>query len=378
MKIAIVHDWLTGMRGGEKCLEVFCELFPQATIFTLLHNKGSVSRIIESMKIKTSFMQHLPKANMHYRNYLPLFPRAVESFDLKEFDFVLSSSHCVAKGARKPPQAKHLCYCYTPMRYAWFFFEQYFGSYPSWKKKIVQATTEYLKKWDLATLNRVDEFMAISETVKERIHTIYNRGAEVIYPPVDIENFQADSRSAQDFYLCVSSLVPYKRIDVIIEAFNQMPDKKLIIVGDGHLRKDLEQRKISKNINLLGWLPQKDLVSLYRQACCFVYAAEEDFGIAPVEAQASGVPVVAYGKGGVTETVVALNATAAKQHPTGLFFDKQTSSSLIAAIELFEKMKQEFSSETIRQHALQFSRQHFKERIQEYIHQKIGSYCYVN
>jgi len=195
---------------------------------------------------------------------------------------------------------------------------------------------------------------------------------------VDVENFQLDIKlPRKDFYLSVSSFVPYKRIDIIIEAFNRMPDKKLIIVGDGHLRKELEQKRISKNIEFLGWVAQQDLAVLYRHARCFVYAAEEDFGIAPVEAQASGVPVVAYGKGGVTETVIGINSHATKQ-PTGLLFDTQSSDALVAAIELFEQKKQLFSQETIRQHALQFSRQNFKGKIHTYVYQILGNYSHVN
>jgi glycosyltransferase involved in cell wall biosynthesis len=308
MRVAIIHDWLTGMRGGEKCLEIFCELIPEATIFTLLHNKGSVSQTIEKMRIKTSFIQNLPFAANNYRNYLPFFPRAIESFNLKGFDFILSSSHCVAKGAKKSSGAYHLCYCYTPMRYVWLFFEQYFGAYPLWKKKIVGQVAKRLKQWDLATLERVDEFVAISETVKKRINNIYQRPASIIYPPVDIEkiSFRQDI-AKEDFYLCVSALVAYKRIDILIDAFNKLKDKKLIIVGNGDLRVAFEKKIISDKIKIIGWATDEDLKELYQKARAFVYPAEEDFGIAPVEAQAAGLAVIAYAKGGVSETVIPID-----------------------------------------------------------------------
>ncbi|MCX5666718.1 MAG: glycosyltransferase, partial [Candidatus Omnitrophica bacterium] len=186
MRVAIVHDWLLGMRGGERILNVFCKIFPQAELFTLIHDKGSVDHILEERPIHTSFLQNLPGVKTKYRNYLPLFPLAVESFDLEGFDLVVSSSHCVAKGARSAKDAKHFCYCYTPMRYMWVFFDQYFGSYPPWKKSLVWLTGEYLKRWDIATLPRVDEFIAISRTIKDRIQDIYKRDSTVIYPPVEI------------------------------------------------------------------------------------------------------------------------------------------------------------------------------------------------
>jgi glycosyltransferase involved in cell wall biosynthesis len=379
MKVAIVHDWLTGMRGGEKCLEIFCELFPNATLFTLLYNKGSVSYSIAKMKIRTSFIQNLPRANTKYRNYLPLFPKAIESFNLKEFDLILSSSHCVAKGAKKSQRALHLCYCYTPMRYVWMFFDQYFGSYNLWKRKLVASICEHLKKWDLSTLDRVDQFVAISETIKERIKNIYKRESEVIYPPVDVDNFYLNPKvTREDFYICVSSLVPYKRIDVIIEAFNQLRDKKIVIVGDGHLREELEKKKKSENIKFLGWVNENDLVSLYQRARGFIYMAEEDFGIAPVEAQAAGLVVIAYGKGGVAETVIPLNGSLRNNCPTGLFFFEQNAQNLIEIVGEFEKRQKEFSPLRIRENALRFSKDNFRANIRTFIEGKVGRFSYAS
>ncbi|MCK9573956.1 MAG: glycosyltransferase [Candidatus Omnitrophica bacterium] len=372
MKVAIIHDWLNGMRGGEKCLEVFCELFPRADIFTLLYDSASVSPVISNMPVKTSFIQHLPFALKKYRNYLPLFPAAVESFNLTGYDFILSSSHSVAKGARKPKNAFHLCYCYTPMRYVWSFFEQYFGSYPFLKKKIVSYVTENLKKWDLKTLDRVDEFVAISKTIQKRINDIYKRDSNVIYPPVDCEKFILNSRvKREDFYLCISALVPYKRIDIIIDAFSRCPDKKIFIIGDGHLRKELERKVSSQNIKLLGWVADRDLILLCQRAKAFVYAAEEDFGISPLEAQATGSAVIAYGKGGVSETIISL-ADSRDNAATGVFFYKQESEALIEAIGEFEKHLNEFDPVRIRNNAIKFSRDNFKNNFRNFIKEKLN------
>lgn len=371
MRVAIVHDWLTGMRGGEKCLEVFCELFPKADIFTLLYDSSSVSSVISGMPIKTSFIQYLPAAIKKYRNYLPLFPAAVESFNLSGYDFVLSSSHCVAKGAKKPKKSFHLCYCYTPMRYVWSFFEQYFGSYPFFKRKIVGYITENLKNWDLKTLYRVDEFVAISKTIQKRINDIYKRTSCVVYPPVDVEKFALNnSIEREDFYLCISALVPYKRIDIIIDAFNKCPDKKIFIVGDGNLRKELERKILKQNIKLLGWVADSELIALYQRAKAFIYAAEEDFGISPLEAQATGAPVIAYGAGGVSETIVPLTDTR-KGNPTGIFFYKQVSEALIEAINEFEKNVNEFDPIRTRSNAVQFSRDNFKNNFKSLVAQII-------
>lgn len=369
MKVAIIHDWLTGMRGGEKCLEVFCELFPQADLFTLLYDKQSVSAAISAMPVKTSYLQHFPFALKKYRNYLPLFPNAIESLNLSGYDFILSSSHCVAKGAKKPKDAFHLCYCYTPMRYVWSFFEDYFGSYPFLKKKIVARITNNLKKWDLKTLDRVDEFVAISKTIQKRINDIYQRPSRIIYPPVDCEKFSLNSSiKREDFYLCVSALVPYKRIDIIIDAFNKCKDKKIVIVGDGNLRKELERKISSKNIKLLGWVADSELISLNQRAKAFIYAAEEDFGISPLEAQATGAVAIAYGAGGVAETVVPLGSS----NPTGIFFYKQESEALIEAINEFEKHTNEFNPAWARENAVKFSRDNFRNNFRNLIKEKIN------
>jgi len=361
MKVAIIHDWLTGMRGGEKCLEVFCELFPEATVFTLIHKKGSVSETIEGMSIKTSFIQHLPRAQEKYREYLPLFPRAIESFNLKGFDLILSSSHCAAKGAKVPENALHICYCYTPMRYAWLFFDEYFGSCGFIKKNLISWVLKGLRKWDLKTNETVDFFVAISDNIKNRIVKIYGREAEVIYPPVELDRFKV-SRRDDGYYLVVSALVPYKRVDIAVDAFNRL-EKKLLVIGTGNVEKQLKAGA-GKNVEFLGWASDAALADYYSNCTALIFPGEEDFGIVPVEAQACGKPVIAYAAGGVLETVIP---------QTGVFFKEQTLESLIDAIGRFEKIRGSFDSNAIRNNALRFDRQIFKDKINAFIQEKLNA-----
>jgi glycosyltransferase involved in cell wall biosynthesis len=369
MKVAIVHDWLTGMRGGEKCLEIFCELFPEATIFTLLHNKGSVSEAIEKMKIKPSFIQHLPNVAAKYRHYLPLFPRAIESFDLRGFDLVLSSSHCAAKGARIPQGAVHICYCYTPMRYAWVFFDEYFNNANPLKRNFISMAINSLKKWDLKTNESVDFFVAISDNVKNRIKRFYGRDADVIYPPVDAGRFKVSDRKG-DFYLTLSALVPYKRIDIAIEAFNAS-GKRLLIVGSGDSEKELK-KKARPNIEFSGWADNGRVEELYSNCQALIFPGEEDFGIVPVEAQACGKPVIAYKKGGALETVIPINGKQpAGGSATGVFFDHQTPEALLEAVDYFESVKDRFDPQRLRENAMRFDREIFKKNIREYINNKL-------
>jgi len=372
MRVAIVHDWLTGMRGGEKVLEILCEMFPQAEIFTLFYNKGKLTPIIENRKIHVSFLQNFPFARNKYRNYLPFFPAAIERFNLRGFDLVLSSSHCVAKGARPQKNAYHICYCYTPMRYVWFFFDAYFGHCSPIKKSMLSIISNYLKRWDLATTSRVTDFVAISETVRTRIQNIYKRDAHVIYPPVDVGKFNlAPQKPREDFYLCVSALVPYKRIDVLVEAFNVMKDKKLYIVGEGNSRAELEKIAKGANITFLGRQSDGVLCDLYQRARGFIYTAEEDFGIAPLEAQATGLPVIGFSKGGLLETVIPLRGANRTQPPTGIFFHAQETHALIGAVEEFEKRKGEFVPEALRANSLRFSESQFRRSMNEFIQRSL-------
>ena len=362
IRVAIVHDWLTGMRGGEKCLEVFCELFPDATLFTLLHDKGSVSSVIENMDIKTSFLQKIPGIFRRYRNFLPFFPKAIESFDLSGYDLILSSSHCTAKGVKSPPGALHICYCYTPMRYAWTFFDEYFSSENPLKKWIISKVISRLKKWDIASNKGIDYFVAISDNVKNRIKDIYGRQADVIYPPAEAspdETVYGD----EDFYLVVSALVPYKRVDLAVKAFNEN-GKRLVVIGSGT---DLEHlKKISKeNIEFLGWAHDEELKKHYAGCSALIFPGVEDFGIVPVEAQAYGKPVIAYAQGGALETVTP---------STGVFFNEQNPAALNKALETFENSRNAFDPAKIKENAQRFNRGRFKREVAEYVEKKWKSH----
>lgn len=363
IKTAIVHDWLTGMRGGEKCLEVFCELFPDATVFTLLHNKGSVSPAIENMDIRTSFLQGLPGVAKNYRNYLPLFPAAVESFDLSDYDLVISSSHCAAKGARRRPGALHICYCYTPVRYAWMFFDEYFGRENAVKRWFISRMIDSIRKWDLKTNKRIDYFIAISDNIKNRIANLYSRPADVIYPPVDLEG-SILSNDNELGYLMVSALVPYKRVDLAIRAFNAN-GKRLTVVGTGN-ELDYLKSIARDNIDFLGWVDDKDLKALYSRCSALIFPGEEDFGIVPVEAQSYGKPIIAYAAGGALETVVPFFEAGAHK-PTGVLFEEQSVEAIERAIKVLEANRDSFDPKAIRANAERFDRGRFKKEFEEYI-----------
>lgn len=356
MRVALIHDWLTGMRGGERVLEAFIDLFPSCEIFTLVHVPGRVSPKIEARPIHTSLIDALPGAHRHYRYYLPLFPRAIERFDLRGHDLVISVSHCVAKGVRVPAGVPHLSYCLTPMRYVWDLYDLYFG--PGRGNPLVRAAMKAaaprLRRWDVQTAGRVTRFVAISRHVEERIRRIYGRDADVVYPPVAIERFRPAPRR-EDFYLTVSALVPYKRVDVIVEAFNRL-GRRLVVVGEGSEYRRLT-RLARKNVTLTGWLPHHEVADLMARCRGFVYAAEEDFGIVLAEAQAAGAPVIAYGVGGATEIVYD-----GSEAPTGVFFSRQTPEALAAAVERFERLA--FDPESARRNAARFSRVAFASGIQ--------------
>lgn len=331
MKVALVHDWLTGMRGGEKVLEAICELFPQADLYTLLHIKGSVSSIIEKRKIFTSFLQYLPDIERKYRYYLPLMPQAIERVDLSEYDIVISSSHCVAKGVKVKDKTLHICYCHTPMRYIWDMYPIYFKKANIYVRIIMKILRKYLQKWDLKSSTRVNYFIANSENVRKRIQKHYNRESKVIYPPVDTDFFvPSNSRfKSKSYYLIVSAFAPYKKIDLAIEAFNYLR-YPLKIIGVGQEEKRL--RKIAKkNIEFLGWVSKEELREHYQNCKALIFPGEEDFGIVAVEAQACGTPVIAYGKGGITETVIPIQDHS--DSPTGVFFYEQTPLALIEAVK---------------------------------------------
>ncbi len=352
-QVAIVHDWLNGMRGGEKTLEAILELFPGADIFTLLLEKEKISTRIASKRITTSFIEHLPLARSRYRYFLPLFPAAVESFDLSGYDLVISTSHCVAKGARPPQGALHICYCFSPMRYVWVLPEEYFGT-SALKKAALSPLLARLKRWDRLSSKRVDHFVAISRTVADRIARFYGRESEVIFPPVDTEFF-APGGKEEDFFLVVSALVPYKKVDLAIRVFNELR-LPLVIIGDRTEYRRLK-RIAGRNISFRGWVTDEEVRDAYRGCRALIFPGVEDFGLTPVEAQACGKPVIAFGVGGVTESVL--------EGVTGIFFREQTVESLAKAVRSFSRRK--FDPAAARENSLRFSREVFKTRLMEYL-----------
>jgi len=377
-RVALVHDWLTGMRGGEKCLEAFCELYPKATLFTLLYRRGHLSPPIERMEIRTSWIQRVPGWQRVYRHLLPLYPRAIESFDLSGYDLVISSSHCVAKGARAAPGATHLCYCHTPMRYAWDQYQHYFAPerLSWWNRKAIPALIGRMRAWDVATAGRPHRYAANSRHVAARIRTAYNREAEVIYPPVDLAGLRPGA-GAGGYYLMVNAFAPYKRVDLAVAAFNRL-GRELRIVGTG--QDDARLRQLAgPNVRFLGWATPEALREAYAGCRAFVFAAEEDFGITPVEALGCGRPVIALGKGGVRETVVphpefpspgAWPASSAA--PTGVLYPEQTTEALVEAVRFFEAHERDFDPVAIRASVQRFDRPRFLEEFKAFVERNLS------
>jgi glycosyltransferase involved in cell wall biosynthesis len=357
MRLAFVHDWLTGMRGGERALEVLCERFPDAEIFTLLHVKGSVSPTIERLPIHTSFVQRLPLVRRFYRHYLPVFPAAVERLDLSGFDRVVSLSHCCVKSAIRPPEARHLCYCLTPMRYAWDQFDAYFGPdrIGTLGTMAMRPVMARMARWDRETSDRVDRYVAISHYVAGRIARYYNRESTVVYPPVDTRFFTPDRSVPEPFALVISALVPYKQIQVAIEAC-RLAKVPLKIVGEGPERAALERRS-SGTAEFLGRRSDDEVRALYRRASVVLLPGEEDFGIVPLEAQACGRPVVALGRGGSLETVVP--------GVTGVLVDDSSPAAFAEGIARAKAFR--FDSAAIRSHAERFGRERFGDEMETLI-----------
>jgi len=367
LRVALAHDWLTGMRGGEKCLEVFCELFPHAEILTLLHTKGVLSPTIESMPIKTSFVQRLPWADLRYRHYLPLYPRAVEMLDFSSYDLILSCSTCTAKSATPKRGALHICYCNTPMRYIWDHYREYFGPGRAGllTRSVMGAIVGGLRAWDRNTSRRVHHFIANSRFIADRIRRCYGRDSAVIHPPVECKRFHR--APVGDYYLAAGAFAPYKRFDLAVEAFSRL-GRPLKVAGGGYNEDGL--RAMAKpNVEFVGRCSDEELTDLYAGCRAFVFPGEEDFGIMPLEAMASGRPVIAYGSGGALETVVGLDEP--DDAPTGVFFYEQTPEALCRAIETYEARCDEFEPRALTEHAFGFDRSAYKQKMRDFVVDKL-------
>ena len=373
MKLALVHDWLTGMRGGEKCLAALCRRFPEAELFTLLHARGRLAPEIERMRISTSFLQRVPLIERHYRYWLPAMPRAVESLRLpRDVDVVVSFSHAVAKSVQPPPDVPHVCYCFTPMRYAWQLRGDYFADdladgHP-WsamlglpRRTISTARDQLLDRirdWDVATSDRVTHYVAISQTVARRIADCYGRTSTVIYPPVDTDFYAPAAVQRENFYLCVSALVPYKKTEVAIEACGRL-GRPLVVIGSGPEARRLK-KLAGRQTTLLGWQPDEVIRDHLRRCRALIFPGQEDFGIVPVEAQACGAPVVAYAFGGATETILAAGEERAG---TGVFFEEQTPESLTSALRWLEAHPHQLPSPLARKQALRFNGERYESEL---------------
>ena len=365
MKVAIVHDWLVTYAGAERVLEQMLRVYPSADVFSLIEFVPAAERdFLGGRAVRTSFLQRLPGARRAYRRYLPLMPLAIEQLDVSGYDLVLSSSYAVAKGVLTGPNQLHLCYCHSPMRYAWDLQHEYLretGWDRGMKGVLARWTLHRMRIWDAGSASRVDGFVAVSRFIARRIWKLYRREAHVIYPPVDVEQFTPEG-TREDVYVTASRLVPYKRIDLIVDAFTAMPHRKLVVIGDGPEARKIRDRAGS-NISLLGHQPMDVLRERLRRARAFVFAAMEDFGIAPLEAQACGTPVVAYGRGGVLETIQGLDHPA----PTGVFYQEQTVGALVEAVDQFERSASSITAAACRTNALRFAPGRFHTQLRAYV-----------
>jgi glycosyltransferase involved in cell wall biosynthesis len=362
-KIALIHDHLAQDGGAEKVLKVLADMFPKAPIYTLLYEEEQVNKYFKGREIKTSIIQRLPGGVKHYQWYVSLMPMAVEFFDLSDFDIVISDASAFAKGIITKPDTLHICYCHAPTRYLWDYTHQYINelSYNKYLKKVISLILNKIRIWDFVAAQRVDLFIANSQTVQKRIQKYYRRSSEVIYPPVELNKFKI-STELGDYFLIGGRLAPYKRVDIVIEAFKKMPDKKLKIFGDGVDLKRLQNLADNvANIKFLGRVDENKKAELYSQCLAFINPQEEDFGITVIEAMASGRPVIAYKKGGATETVI--------NEKTGLFFNKQSNESLIEVIKNFTKIN--FNPEEIKKQAENFSEATFKEKMFNFINKNL-------
>lgn len=356
MKVALVHYWLVGMRGGEKVLEALCQIFPEADIYTHVYNPDSVSALLRKHTIYTSFIQKLPLSRRYYQSYLPLMPLALEQLDLREYDLIISSESGPAKGVLTRPDSLHICYCHSPMRYLWDMYHDYKQQAGHIKRLLMPILTHYLRSWDQLSANRVDHFIANSSFVAKRIEKAYRRSSSVIHPPVAINSFSISDQQ-DDYYLMVGQLTAYKKPELAVEAFRKN-GKRLKIIGNGELLNSLRQQAPA-NVELLGWQSTDTIKQHYARCRALIFPGTEDFGIVPVEAMASGRPVLAYAAGGALDSI--------KAGESGLFFQQATADALCALVEEFEASEPQFIAKNIRNWAEQFSEDRFKARFLEHL-----------
>lgn len=358
MKVALVHDWLIHMRGGEKVLESLAEMYPDAVIYTLFCNRKNLSEPLQRLTIRTSFIQYIPFHRKIYRWLLPIMPFAIQTLRIEpDTQLVISSSHCVAKGIRIPVNAKHICYCHTPMRYAWGFSREYFGRYFIGLRFLINLLLKPLRYWDNRSNKSIDMFIANSANVQSRIAKLYGRDSKVVHPPADRDFFKPGG-TQKDYYLVVSAFVPYKRVDLVIEAFNSTT-RKLFIVGSGPLEARYRKLRKSPQIYFLGSLKGEELRNFYAEAKALIFPTDEDFGIVPVEAQACGTPVIAFGRGGALESV-----------KTGIFFQEQTAEAILKALQEFEGLS--YDRTRISQSVQEFGKPNFKANMKRSIDKALG------
>jgi len=371
MKVAIIQDWLVTYAGAEKVLEEILKIYPEADLFSLVDYIPEDQRgFILNKKVNTSFIQKLPMSKKKYRSYLPLMPLAVEQLDVSKYDLVISSSYAVAKGVITGPDQLHISYVHSPIRYAWDLQHQYLeeaGLNKGLKGMLAKFMLHKIRNWDYRTSNGVDYFLSNSNFIANRIWKVYRREADTIYPPVDVSAFTLGDKK-DDFYLTASRMVPYKKINIIVEAFSQMPDKKLVVIGTGP---DFEKikAKAGPNVEMLGYQSFEVLKDHMQRAKAFVFAAEEDFGITPVEAQACGTPVIAYGKGGALETV---NGFGESSKPTGLFFKEQIPASIVQAVQNYEEVSHLISIDDCRENSLRFSPERFRDEFKSFVESQLS------
>lgn len=370
MKIAIVHDWLVTYAGAERVLSALCETWPEADLYAVIDFLSDEDRAcLGGKRARTTFIQQLPKARTRYQKYLPLMPLAIEQLDLSGYDLIISSSHAVAKGVLTGPNQLHISYVHSPIRYAWDLQHQYLQDarmVRGLKAKLARMLLHYMRMWDQRTASGVDEFIANSQFIGRRINKSYRRHSTVIYPPVDTERFVFSDQPREDFYLTASRMVPYKKVPTIVQAFDAMPDKRLVVIGSGP-ELDSIRALAGSNVTLLGYQSGEVLLDYMQRARAFVFAAEEDFGIAPIEAQACGTPVIAYAGGGVLESVHGLEHA----QPTGVFYPTQTPEAIVAAVRQFEAEASRITPQACRANAERFATARFKEEIHAFVEARL-------